>query len=181
MRNRKRAVLVTAPAQPIPVIRWCNTHNDKYENCTTTSLKAMATTAGAATGLISYTAELQQWEPWRHTALRASDQHTTHRGCFSNRRLYPTKAAFLGCHVIKRRWRPSQSEGSLEDSLRFTSFIQLNLKDAWDVSSTSFNHPQSFVPIPFHENKLKKNESVLSLSEFNMKYKTQIMFSDMKG
>ncbi len=49
MRNRKRAVLVTAPAQPIPVIRWCNTHEDKYENRTTTSLKAMAPTAGAAT------------------------------------------------------------------------------------------------------------------------------------
>ncbi len=97
-------------------------------------------------------------------------------GCFSNGRLHPTKAAFLGCHVIKRRWRPSQSEGSLEDSLRFVSFIQLNLKDAWDVSFTTFNHPQSFVPIPFHENKLTKNESVLNLSEFIMKSKTKIMF-----
>ncbi len=24
-------------------------------------------------------------------------------GCFSNGRLHPTKAAYLGCHVIKRR------------------------------------------------------------------------------
>ncbi len=104
-------------------------------------------------------------------------------GCFSNGRLHPTKAAYLGCHVIKRRRRPSQSEGCLEDSLRFASFIQLNLKDAWDVSSATFNHPQSFVtlPIPFHENKLTKNESVLSLSEFIMKSKTKRMFSDMKG
>ncbi len=32
-----------------------------------------------------------------------------HHGWFSNGRLHPTKAAFLGCHVIKLSWRPSQS------------------------------------------------------------------------
>ncbi len=88
-------------------------------------------------------------------------------GVFSNGRLHPTKAAFLGYHVIKRRWRPSQSEGSLEDSLHFASKLDAshasNLKDAWDVSSATFNHPQSFVPIPYHENKLTKKRVINEL------------------
>jgi len=61
------------------------------------------------------------------------------------------------------------------------SLIQIILKDASSVSFVFFNLPQSFAHIPVHVEELLENESALSLSEFIMKCKTQIMCSEMKA
>ncbi len=72
-------------------------------------------------------------------------------GCFliGKLKLHPSTAAYLGCH-IKSFWRPSQFKGSLQGSLRFTSFIRPILKDVSSVFFVSSNHLQSFVHIPIH-------------------------------
>lgn len=50
-----------------------------------------------------------------------------------------------GKNTVVRRF-----EGSWEGILRFTSLIQLILKDALNVSSTASNYPQSLAHIPNH-------------------------------
>jgi len=87
-------------------------------------------------------------------------------------------AAYFRSHGMKRSCLIKKillktSEGTFS----FTSFIQLILKDASNVSFKYISHPQSFANIPIHKTELTENESALSLSEFIMKCKTKILFS----